>query len=257
MTDRLIDFHCHLDLYPDFEGLVADCERRGIYTLAVTTTPRAWSRNRDVCGITRHVRAGLGLHPQLVGEHWREIDLWERYSHETRYVGEVGIDAGPAHFRSLERQMAVFRQILIACSSQGGKILSVHSVRSATKVLDLLEEHLPEDRGSAVLHWFTGSMAEARRAVALGCYFSINRQMLTSDRGMRLVRSLPVERLLLETDGPFTSEDGQPTRPQAVSRTLSDLASAFGQTRDDLRRQLLGNLRTLTEVADPRPSANH
>ncbi|MGU3476557.1 Qat anti-phage system TatD family nuclease QatD [Methylobacterium sp. D48H] len=257
MTDRLIDFHCHLDLFPDFEELVADCERRGIYTLAVTTTPRAWARNRDLCGPTRHVRAGLGLHPQLVAEHEREIDLWERHVHETRYVGEVGLDAGPAHFRSLERQTEVFRRVLIACSAQGGKILSVHSVRAATKVLDLVDEHLPADRGSVVLHWFTGSLAEARRASALGCYFSINRQMLGSERGMKLVRSLPIERLLLETDGPFTSEEGRPTRPHAVSRTLVELASAFGRAPDDLRRRLLDNLRMLTEAARLRPSIGH
>lgn len=256
MTDCLIDFHCHLDLFPDFEELVADCERRRIYTLAVTTTPRAWARNRDLCGTTRHVRAGLGLHPQLVAEHWREIDLWERHVHETRYVGEVGLDAGPAHFRSLERQAEVFRRVLIACSEQGGKVLSVHSVRAATKVLDLVEEHLPVERGSVVLHWFTGSLAEARRAAALGCYFSINQQMLGNERGMKLVRSFPIERLLLETDGPFTSVDGQPTRPHAVSRTLDDLATTFEQAADDLRRRLLANLRTLTQGAGPSPSAS-
>lgn len=248
MTNRLVDFHCHLDLFPDFEELVADCERRGIYTLAVTTTPRAWARNRDLCGITRHVRAGLGLHPQLVAEHWREIDLWERYAHETRYVGEVGLDAGPAHFRSLERQTEVFRRVLIGCSAQGGKILSVHSVRAVTKVLDLLEEHLPANRGSVVLHWYTGSLAEARRAAALGCYFSINKQMLGNDRDIKLVRSLPIERLLLETDGPFTFEDGQPAKPYVVSRTLTKLALSLGQIPDDLRHQLLANLRTLTDM---------
>ena len=77
MAPPLVDFHCHLDLYPDFEALVADCDERRIHTLAVTTTPRAWVRNRDLAARTRHVRAALGLHPQLVGERWREVDLWE------------------------------------------------------------------------------------------------------------------------------------------------------------------------------------
>lgn len=89
---RLVDFHCHLDLYPDFEALVAESDRLGIFTLAVTTTPKAWSRNNELASSTKYVRAALGLHPQLVSERWREIDIWERLVGETRYVGEVGLD---------------------------------------------------------------------------------------------------------------------------------------------------------------------
>ena len=64
----LVDFHCHLDLYPDHAAIVEECESRGVFTLAVTTTPRAWPRNNELASATRHVRAALGLHPQLVGE---------------------------------------------------------------------------------------------------------------------------------------------------------------------------------------------
>lgn len=86
-----------------------------------------------------------------------------------------------AHFyRSLEAQERVFKRVLEACSEQGGKILTVHSIRSVGKVLSHIEHLLPSDRGTVVLYWFTGSPSEAKRAVELGCYFSINSQMLTS-----------------------------------------------------------------------------
>ena len=49
---------------------------------------------------TRHVRAALGLHPQLVAERASELPLWEAHLGETRYVGEVGLDAGPRFFKS-------------------------------------------------------------------------------------------------------------------------------------------------------------
>jgi len=112
---KLVDFHCHLDLYPDFEALVMESERLEIFTLAVTTTPKAWARNQMLASNTRYVRAALGLHPQLVAEHWREIDLWEKLLSETRYVGEVGLDAGPRYFSSMARQEKIFRQILRRC----------------------------------------------------------------------------------------------------------------------------------------------
>jgi TatD DNase family protein len=250
VTGSLVDFHCHLDLFPDFERLVGECDRARVYTLAVTTTPRAWERNRDLCGPTSHVRAALGLHPHLMAEHWREFDLWERHLPETRYVGEVGLDAGPRHFRSLDRQKDVFRRVLVACAAAGGRTLSVHSVRAATAVLDLVEEHLPRERGTVVLHWFSGSAIEAKRAVALGCRFSVNSRMLRTDRGVRLLRSLPRDRLLMETDGPFVEDAGRKLRPVDTAATLEALSTELDWDIEDCRRQILANLRTL--VGSPR-----
>ncbi len=65
-----------------------------------------------------------------------EFPLWERLLVETRYVGEVGLDAGPRFYKSLDIQKHVFRTVLERCAEAGGKILTVHSVRSAPAVLD-------------------------------------------------------------------------------------------------------------------------
>jgi TatD DNase family protein len=245
MIPGLVDFHCHLDLYPDLNTAVKEAEDAGVYTLAVTTTPKAWPRNFELTRLTRHVRAGLGLHPQLVAERHAEIALWENYLPQTRYVGEVGLDAGPQYYRSFELQKQVFERILKECAKAGGKVLSVHSVRTATAVLDLIEACLPSDRGQVVLHWFTGSKAEARRAAELGCYFSINAAMMTKERGRDLIATLPLERLLTETDGPFTQVSGRPARPVDVETTLDTLANLRGLTPEVAAEKVRTNLRTL------------
>jgi TatD DNase family protein len=244
LKNALIDFHCHVDLYPDFERLVQECDKRRVFTLAVTTTPKSWPRNRDLASATKHVRPALGLHPQLVGERWREVDDWLRFLPEARYVGEIGLDAGPAYFRTLDRQKNVFRIVLQACAAEGGKILSVHTVRAVKATLDMVEEHLPRDRGTVVLHWFTGTLSEARRAVELGCYFSVNAAMLRSERGRKLVESLPFNRLLTETDGPFTEEAGRPARPWDVDAALR-LLSHSARAEDAIEDVLLSNLKRL------------
>src|SRR3990172_4211410 len=110
-SNGLVDFHCHLDLYPDHAKSVQESEDAGVFTLAVTTTPKAWPRNYELTKVTRHVRAALGLHPQLVAERASELSVWEAYLPETRYVGEVGLDAGPRFYKSLELQKQIFEQI--------------------------------------------------------------------------------------------------------------------------------------------------
>ena len=95
------------------------------------------------------------------------------------------------------------------------------------------------------MHWFTGSKSEARRAVDQGCYFSINSQMLIQERHRELVASLPLNRLLTETDGPFTQTAGRPSKPSDVADLISPLASLRGVTAESLRQTLLNNLRLL------------
>jgi TatD DNase family protein len=245
MAASLVDFHCHLDLYPDPVAAVAQCEDDRVHTLAVTTTPRAWRRNRELADGTRYVRVGLGLHPQLVAERAGEIGLWEEYLPEARYVGEVGLDAGPRFRSSFELQKRVFERVLRACACEGGKILSVHSVRSAGVVLDMVESYLAPARGRVVLHWFSGSKAEALRAVALGCYFSINAEMLRNERQRKLWSTIPHERLLTETDGPFTRVGDQPTAPGAVRPTIEALANCCGSDPEAFATLIRRNLRAL------------
>jgi TatD DNase family protein len=240
---KLVDFHCHLDLYPDFEKRVAECEAAQVHTLAVTTTPRAFKRNLELTKSTRHVRAALGLHPQLVAAHAKDLAEFPRWLSETRYIGEIGLDAGPQFYSSFDAQEEVFTQILRWCSEAGGKILSVHSVRTATKVLDYIERFFPPDRGKIVLHWFTGSQAEAKRAVQLGCYFSINVQMLKNPKHAATVAQvIPINRLLTETDGPFVEREGRAIAPGEVMPALESIASLRHSNLPTIRAQVHANL---------------
>lgn len=65
---KWMDFHFHLDLYPNHEALIRECDREGVATLIVTTTPKVWTRNQELASASKHVRVALGLHPQLVAE---------------------------------------------------------------------------------------------------------------------------------------------------------------------------------------------
>lgn len=242
---RWVDFHCHVDLYPDHAALIAECDREEVATLAVTTTPKAWQRNRELAESSRRVRVALGLHPQLVAERADELALFESQLAQARYVGEVGLDAGPRFYRSFELQERIFERVLHACAEQGRKILTVHSVRAVARVLGHLERCFPQDRGRVVLHWFTGTAAEARRAVALGCYFSINEAMLRNQRHRAVISMLPLDRMLTETDGPFVEYEGRTIRPRDIAQTVDSLASLRGMASDDMAHAIRANLAAL------------
>ena len=241
----LVDFHCHLDLYPDLSEAIRRSEEQGVFTLAVTTTPRAWAHNEALTASTQYVRAALGLHPQLVASHAHEIALFEELLPCTRYVGEVGLDAGPRFYRSIEQQKDIFERIIKLCALARDKIISIHSVRATKMVLDILEKNMPATHGRVVLHWFTGSAAEARRAVELGCYFSVNSEMLANPKRTAIVESVPLRRLLTETDGPFTDINGRPCEPRDVETTVNELARQRSCSPESMRKQIVSNLKEL------------
>ena len=246
MRPDYVDFHTHLDLYPDLRAAIAACDRQRTATLTVTTTPKAFVRNGELANASEFVRVGLGLHPQLVGERSGEIALFEKLLRRSRYVGEVGLDSGPRHYHSLELQKSIFERILRLCADEGDKILSIHSVRATKPVLDLLEKHLPRHRGTVVLHWFSGSVGEARRAAALGCYFSVNERMLASPNGRRILPEIPEDRLLTETDGPFVERDGKPIAAGDVLRAVEEIAVLKGRSVSDVQSIIVDNLHNLT-----------
>jgi len=246
---HLVDFHCHLDLYPDYKKVIEESEAAKVYTLAVTTTPRAWKRNCELTEGLQYVRPALGLHPQLIGKGTaEELKLWEHLLPQTRYIGEVGIDAGPAYAHTLEEQKRVFARILTLCAKEGNKILSVHAAHSTGLVLDLIEKYFPSSEGTIILHWFSGTMAQARRAVRLGCYFSVNTAMLGSKNGQVIIQGLPTDRIMIETDGPFIEINGKPARPKDVIYTIERLSDLIGFSPEKTSEVIAKNLKNIVTI---------
>lgn len=247
----MIDFHCHLDLYPDPKKEVSDAVAAGIYVLSVTTTPKAWVRTAQLAKGHKRIRTGLGLHPQLAHERHGELGLFEELLPRVRYVGEVGLDGGPEYRAHRDRQQQVFERVLQLSSRAGGRIFSIHSRRAVDEVLDHLAEQ--PDAGVPILHWFSGSAHQLRRACELGCWFSVGPAMLKGEKGRALASSMPIDRILTETDGPFAGGPKKPLRPKDAWRAVEQLAEIWRLPLAEAKSQLLSNLSLLNATA-PDPS---
>jgi len=248
-----VDFHCHLDLYRDHQELIRECDAEKILTLGVTTTPKAFTRNVEMALGYPYTIVGLGLHPQLIAERADELPLFERLLSRTRYVGEIGLDAGPRFYSSFQEQRRAFERILRACDEQGRKILSIHSVRAVSKVLATLEMCMPSRTCVPVFHWFTGTKSEMAQAVEQGGYFSVNIEMVANEKMHALLRALPVDRLLTESDGPFVKIENRPVRPLDMPATVGRLATLLGMDRAALARQITNNLSSIVSDLPPAP----
>jgi len=244
----VIDFHCHLDLYPDPAAVAEECRRRGLYILSVTTTPAAWKGTSALAGDAPRIRTALGLHPQLAHEGRGELPLFGDLLRGVRYVGEIGLDGAPEFRPHWDAQIAVFEHILAKCAAAGGRIMTVHSRRASSAVLDRVAAS--PGAGAVVLHWFSGSVRDLDRAAELGCWFSVGPAMLRGERGRTLAARMPRERVLTESDGPFAQLDGSPLLPWQVDGTVSALSRLWSVPRERADEMLLDNLRKLIAPFD-------
>lgn len=241
----MIDFHCHLDLYPKPEEVVRECADRGLYVLSVTTTPSAWEKSSALVAGTPRIRTALGLHPELAHERRGELELFDKLLPECRYVGEIGLDGSPQHKAHWPDQTFVFEHVLSACKLVGGRIMTVHSRRAVDEVLDRLEAC--RGAGVPVLHWYSGGQRSLARAIELGCWFSVGPGMIAGAKGRALVAQLPRDRVLTETDGPFANVNGRSAVPWDVGDVINVIAEVWATEKEQVDKVMQDNLRRLTK----------
>ena len=199
----MFDMHCHVDLIDPMNRFCATAAMLDISILAMTTTPRAYHAETSMLRNYPSVYVALGLHPQLVSGRKQELAIFDRHVASSKFIGEVGLDFSKRFYSSKEDQIIVFEHIIQACVCS--KTISVHSVFSDKQVLDILEKNRTTEHNRCILHWYSGSLTQLDRALEMGCYFSVNEQMLKSANGLKIIHRIPIERMVLESDAPFVS----------------------------------------------------
>jgi len=241
------DTHCHLDLYQDMLVIVRECDKRLIRTIAVTNLPSIWQSLSNQLAEYKHIRVALGMHPQLAAEHGQELKLFMQLLDKARYVGEVGLDGSKEAASSLPQQKKIFEVIIRACAEQQGKVLTVHS-RGAVKDVLVTLELLRSKSNGVILHWFTGTVKQMLQAVELGCYFSVNPQMVKSQSGAKLISQIPPDRILTETDGPFVCFGRETAKPWHVVDVVTQLASIWQISPQKANERVAENFKTLLKA---------
>jgi len=203
----------------------------------------AWQGTCAILEEFPNVEVAVGLHPELVETRHGEVSQFAALLSETQYVGEIGLDGSGPNRASLNLQRDVFEGILSACESVGGRIMTIHSRAAASLVLNHLADH--RKSGVPVLHWFSGTQTELKRAVEIGCWFSVGPAMLRGSKGRRLASQMPIDRVLTETDGPFGRRGNRPLMPWNVDEAEVELGKLWRLPVTTVRRRLTGNLQNL------------
>lgn len=232
------DTHFHLDLMDYPIDIVNQIEKSKVYTIAVTNSPQVYFYTEKITKNSKYLRPALGLHPELAGERFREIDKFISLLNQTRYIGEIGLDKYNKTAMDYKRQLEVFERIISACNNFEDKILTIHSRKAENDVLDIIGDDFP---GKKILHWYSGSIKNLEVALSRGYYFSINYQMTKSKNGQKIIDSLPINQILLESDGPFTSMNSKKFTPLMIENILQGICNLKKDYKSEHVKNLILN----------------
>ena len=199
MMTHLYDTHFHLDLQNDKSKVIENIAKNGIYTIAMTNLPDIYKKETLLYD-QKYIRIALGFHPELVHEYPNKIPLMWKYLAEARYIGEVGLDFTDKSY--VNEQIAFFTELIARCKNDTNKIISIHSREAEKEVIDIIGTDF---KFTPILHWYSGTIRNLKIACERGYYFSVNLSMTRTRKFAQMLECIPNDKILLETDSPFTS----------------------------------------------------
>jgi TatD DNase family protein len=229
----LIDSHAHLEM-PEFRRDLTEVIQRakasGVeYIFTVGTENKDWTRALEIARSNPSVYAILGVHPHNA----REIDQ-ETYptlrklcaDDKVRAYGEIGLD----FYRNLsprEVQLKRFREQIQFAKGLGLPIV-VHDREAHKETLEILKSEKAQEDGG-IIHCFSGDYEMAKECIEMGFFISIPGSITFKNAGefQEVVRQIPLDSLLIETDAPFLTPvpfRGKRNEPSYVRYTAQKVA---------------------------------
>ncbi len=257
----LVDSHCHLD-FPDYaeEGVEIFVQRakdRGVgYLQTISTHISKFNSVRSIAEKFPNVFCSVGVHPHHAAEpaeQFTTAQIVELSQHpKVIGIGECGLDYH-YDYAPREVQADVFRKQLRACLETNLPVI-VHTREAEEDTLRILEEERAGQPLNILLHCFTSSPGMANRAIDLGYYFSFS-GIITFPKSVELreiVKQVPLERILVETDAPFLAPPpyrGKRNEPAYVVHIAEKLAEIFETTPEKIAAQTTDNFFRLFKKA--------
>ena len=229
----MIDSHCHLDHEPLLENIIDVINRSkeiGITKLlTICTTIESFEKIKIIIKKDKMIYGTYGIHPHETGNNHvnkKRIVKEVRQNNKIIGIGETGLDFFYNH-SDRDMQITSFKAHIEA-SIELKRPIIVHSRNAEIETFDILNSYKSSNL-KILMHCFTGSMEFAQKLITIDAFFSAS-GIITFNNSIDLqntFKTIPVERLLIETDSPFLAPipmRGKKNEPSYIKFTLSKLA---------------------------------
>ena len=250
----MIDSHCHLDhepLFSDLKNVIQRSKDVGIEKLlTISTSLESFSRIKELIKIDEMIYGTIGIHPHESSKDIitsKEIIKDLRENSKIIGIGETGLDFYYNNSEK-EKQISSFKQHIEA-SIETNKPLIVHSRDAEKETFEILNQYKNQNI-KILMHCFTGSKQFSEKLLTLNSYFSAS-GIITFKNSTNLqetFKSLPLDKVLIETDSPFLApvpNRGKKNEPSYIDFTAAKLAEIKNISKSELIKITTNNFNRL------------
>ena len=248
----IADSHCHLDyseLYNRLDSVVKNAELNKIkYMLTICTTLESFEKIKLIIERYKNIYGTFGIHPHeskkylhintesilnLIKEHKKVIG-----------VGETGLDFFYNHSDKRDQEKSFIEHIHAAKEL---KIpLIVHSRNAESETYEILKREKKNSDLKVLMHCFTGSTTFANKLIDLDCYISVSGIITFKNSNLLVdtVSSIPLEKLLVETDSPYLAplpHRGKTNEPSYIIHTVEKLSQIKNISKETVIKNTTDN----------------
>ena len=250
----MIDSHCHLDhepLFSDLKNVIQRSKDVGIEKLlTISTSLESFSRIKELIKIDEMIYGTIGIHPHESSKDIitsKEIIKDLRENSKIIGIGETGLDFYYNNSEK-EKQISSFKQHIEA-SIETNKPLIIHSRDAEKETFEILNQYKNQNI-KILMHCFTGSKQFSEKLLTLNSYFSAS-GIITFKNSTNLqetFKSLPLDKVLIETDSPFLApvpNRGKKNEPSYIDFTAAKLAEIKNISKSELIKITTNNFNRL------------
>ena len=250
----MIDSHCHLDHEPlrsDLSNVLKRSKEVGIEKLlTISTSFESFSRVKEIVNIDKIIYGTIGIHPHETNNEEINCDLILEKLNENKKIigiGETGLDFYYNN-SDKDKQIYSFREHIKAAIKVNLPLI-VHSRNAENETYEILNE-FKDHNPKILMHCFTGSKEFADELCTLNAYFSAS-GIITFKNAVDLqktFKSLPLDKILIETDSPFLApvpNRGKKNEPSFIEFTATKLAEIKEISKSKLIESTTNNFNKL------------
>ena len=235
---NLIDTHAHLcdEIYSGAKEIIANMQSDGLEKIITVAydLPSA-EFNRELSEKNENIYFAAGVHPNNADE-------------KCVAIGEIGLDY---HYDSTNKENQRDALIKQLCVAEAAELPVAFHIRDAyDDAYKIIYENRAKIKKSAVMHCFSGSAETAKQYLDMGFYISFSGSVTfkNAKKFPEIIRGIPLDRILVETDAPYLTPDphrGETNYPKFVHLTAKKIAEILGKDISEIARITTENAKRL------------
>lgn len=219
-----VDAHNHLDFFKEnIDKAIEEINKNKIITFANSTDIDSYSLNKEYAKKSKYIIPSFGIHPWKIAEYKGSLSELIPYIKESKLIGEIGLDFHWVEDKSTYKKQREIFNFILQESVKRGKFVNIHTKGAEDEIYNTLKA-LNYNR--VIIHWYSGDLEILDKFIELGCYFTISVDIGYSELTEKILKRIPINQLLTETDGPTALEwvNGKYGYPTEIIRVLDDIS---------------------------------